>query len=208
MTTTPLQASTDQLASQWQNSPKLQAAVDAPLAAIREEVLPAFDAIETMRDIDDAEGHWLDLIGALLGLDRPAVPSDATGARFGFEGPGSSFDQAPFRGASPVAALVPLPDAIYRKLIRTRGLVVLSDGTFQTFYRAAKILDPGAVITDNRDMTIGVVTAQRPLFELAESVAALPVNAGVGIVYGVTGRFGFEGIGESFDSAPFRGRGG
>lgn len=205
---TTLQASTQLLAGQWQLSPKLLAAVDAPLAAIREEVLPALDAIEQQLDIDDAEGYWLDILGALLGIDRPAVAGAATGDRFGFEGAGVSFDTAPFRGANPVAALEPLPDEVYRKLIRTRGLVVLSDGTFQTFFKAAMILDPGAVVTDNRDMTLGVVTTQRSMFELADSVDALPLNAGVGIVYGVPGRFGFEGIGEPFDTAPFRGRGG
>lgn len=210
MTTTRLQASIELLAGQWALSPKLQAAVDAPLATIREEVLPALDRIERMLDIDDAEGVWLDIIGAILGLDRPAVATAATGERFGFEGTTGAvgFDQAPFHGANPVSALEPLPDEVYRKLIRTRGLVVLSDGTFQTFYKAAKILDPGARVSDNRNMTVSVVTTERTLFELAESVDALPLNAGVQIIYGVTGRFGFEGIGESFDSAPFRGRGG
>ena len=205
-----LQASTNLLAGQWQLSPKLLAAIDAPLAAIREEVLPALERIEQMRDIDDAEGVWLDILGSLLGLDRPAVPGSTTGDRFGFEGATGAvgFDQAPFRGANPVAALEPLPDEVYRKLIRTRGLVVLSDGTFQTFFKAAMILDPGAIVTDNRDMTLSVVTTERPMFELAESVDALPLNAGVGIIYGVVGRFGFDGIGEPFDTAPFRGRGG
>ena len=82
-----LEASTELLAGQWKRSDRMLAAVDAPLAAIREEVLPAFDELVLQRNIDTAEGAWLDYLGTRVGIDRPSIPTTATGDRFGFEGP-------------------------------------------------------------------------------------------------------------------------
>ena len=150
------------------------------------EVLDAFADIERMRDIDEAEGYWLDLIGRLLGIDRPAFVTPPTDTRFGFAGSmGGTFDQAPFwtLGGRAGVPLSPLPDETFRRLIKARGLTVLSDGTFQTFYKAAKILDPDSSPTDNRNMMLTVVTRYRSLFELADDIGALPLNGGVGITY-------------------------
>ena len=116
-----LEASTELLAGQWQRSERMLAAVDAPLAAIREDVLPAFDELDRMRHIDTAVGAWLDYLGTRVGLDRPSIPRDTTGERFGFEGAGAGWDRAPFHGRRNLDPLVPLPDAIFRRFIRARG---------------------------------------------------------------------------------------
>ena len=204
----PLEASTDLLAGQWQRSERFLAAVDAPLGAIRDEVLPAFDALEKQRHIDTAEGAWLDYLGTRAGIDRPSVPTDATDARFGFEGFGTGFDRAPFHGASELAPLVPLPDAVFRRFVRARGVLIFGRGTFQEFYVACRHIDPGCRVVDNRDMTVSVVTTMGKTFELADSVGALPRPAGVLVIYSEPGRWGFEGFGEPWDTAPFRGSGG
>ena len=202
-----LEASTDLLAGQWYRSTRMLAAVDAPLAAIREGVMPAFDELEKQRHIDTAEGAWLDYLGTRVGLDRPSIPRDTTGERFGFEGAGAGFDRVPFHGRRNLDPLVPLPDAIYRRFIRARGVLIFGRGTFQEFHVACRHIDPGCRVTDNRDMTVGVQTTMQSTFELADSAGALPRAAGVQVVYGAPGLWGFEGAGEPWDTAPFRGSG-
>ena len=202
-----LEASTELLAGQWARSERFLAAVDAPLAAIREEVLPAFDELDRMRHIDTAVGAWLDYLGTRVGLDRPSIPRDTTGERFGFEGPGAGWDRAPFHGRRNLDPLVPLPDAIFRRFIRARGVLIFGRGTFQEFFTACRHIDPGCLVIDNRDMTVGVQTTMQGTFELADSSGALPRAAGVQILYGSPGLFGFEGAGEGWDRAPFRGSG-
>ena len=202
-----LEASTELLAQQWQNSPKLMAAIDAPLETIRESVLPPFDTLDRMRTIENAEGVWLDFLGRKLGIDRPTISVSATSARFGFEGAtrATGFDRAPFHGSREEDPIVPLPDALFRRLVRARGVVVRFDGSIQMFVRACRHIDPSCSVVDNRDMTVTIVTDEQDFFELAESAGALPRTAGVGIIYSQLGLFGFEGIGEGFDQAPFRG---
>ena len=202
-----LEASTELLAGQWQRSERMLAAVDAPLAAIREDVLPAFDELDRMRHIDTAAGAWLDYLGTRVGLDRPSIPRDTTGERFGFEGAGAGWDRAPFHGRRNLDPLVPLPDAIFRRFIRARGVLVFGRGTFQEFHVACRHIDPGCRVTDNRNMTVGVQTTMQATFELADESGALPRAAGVMVVYGAPGLFGFEGAGEGWDRAPFRGSG-
>ena len=83
--------------------------------------------------IDTAEGVWLDYLGTRLGLKRPATTDPALDDRFGFDMAGLGFDQAPFRGDAANDAVYPLPDAVYRKLLRARAILLLGDGTIQTF---------------------------------------------------------------------------
>ena len=201
-----LEASTALLAGQWARSDRMLAAVDAPLAAIREEVLPAFDELVLQRNIDTAEGAWLDYLGTRVGLDRPSIPG-VDGDRFGFEGSGVGFDRAPFHGRVELAPLVPLPDAIFRRFVRARGVLIFGKGTFQEFFVACRHIDPGCRVFDNRDMTMIVQTTQKAVFELADSVGALPRSAGVQVIYAEPGLWGFEGPGEPWDTAPFRGSG-
>ena len=55
-------------------------------------------------------------------------------------------------------------------------------------------------------MTVGVQTTMQSIFELADEVGALPRAGGVQVVYGQPGLWGFEGAGEPWDTAPFRGQ--
>ena len=104
-----------------------------------------------------------------------------------------------------MGVLQPLPDEIFRRFVKARGILVFSAGSFQDFWLACRIIDPAARIVDNRDMTVAIVTTRQSQFELADRIGALPRTAGVMIVYSQPGRFGFEGSGETFDTAPFQG---
>ena len=112
---------------------------------------------------------------------QPPIPSLDT--RWGFDLAGAGFDQYPFRGDAANDAVYPLPDAIYRRFVKARGLTVLSDGTFATYVKAVRFIDPNATVVDNRDMTVTVTTALQSLMELADASGVLPRTAGVMVIY-------------------------
>ena len=169
-----------------------------------ETSLTALDRIKLMRSIDGAEGVWLDWLAARLGLTRPATSDPSADPRFGFDDAGDPFDNQPFRGDAVNDSFYPLPDSLFRRLLRARAILILGDGTTATFGRAVRAIDDGAQVTDNRDMTVRIVTTQEELFELADSAGALPRTAGVLIIYADPERFGFDAAGQPFDNAPFR----
>ena len=54
-----------------------------------------------------------------------------------------------------------LPDALYRRLVKARAIMVLGDGTIYTFSRAVREIDESAAVQDQRNMTVRVVTSRR-----------------------------------------------
>ena len=199
-----LEASNDLLVGYWAGSPRLRGSIDAMLDPLRDDVLPALDRLRLMRSIDDAEGVWLDYLGVRYGLRRPSTTDPAQDDRFGFDDAGAGFDQHPFAGDAANDSVYPLPDALYRCLVRARAILDLGDGTVQTFGRAVRAIDPSATVLDNRDMTIRVLTNNEPLLTLADEIGALPRTAGVQLVYAARDAFGFDQAGVGFDQAPFR----
>ena len=187
-----LEATSDLVIGQWVDSPRLRAAIEAPIDAIREEVLPAFDRLTLMRHIDTAEGVWLDYLGVRVGIRRPATTDPSADLRFGFTGPTQSrgFDTVPFSGDAANAAVYPLPDAVFRRFVRSRAVLVLGDGSVQTFAKGVRQIDPSARVRDNRDMTVSVYSDLAVFFELADAVNALPKNCGC--ESGISGAFRFR----------------
>ena len=201
--TVKLDASSDLVIGQWAGSPKLRAVIDAVVETLRESAVPALERIKRMLDIDTAEGVWLDYIGVRLGMVRPSTTDPAIDRRFGFDDAGLGFDNVPFRGVSENDAVYPLPDVLYRKLLKARAVLLLGDGTVQTFARGVRMIDPSASVQDQRNMTVRVVTSMRSLIVLADQFGALPRTGGVDIVYVDRGRFGYDLAGVPFDQGPF-----
>lgn len=179
--TTPALA--DLLIGQWQQAPRLTGVV-AVLQTLQDAAVAAKDRIALMRDIDQAEGVWLDYLGLLVGVKRPGVSDPTLDERFGFDTAGETFDTAPFRGAAVNDAIYPLPDPVYRRMVKARTITVLSDGTIFSLAKAVKQVDATANVFDFRDMTVLVGTSQRRFMELADEIGALPRTAGVRILYG------------------------
>ena len=171
------------LIQQWQNSPRIRGIVTDVITTARDEMMTALERVDVMRNVVTAEGIWLDYIGERLGLPRPSTADPALDRRFGFATAGEPFDVKPFRGAAANDALFPLPDVLYRRLVRARLVTVYGDGTFATFVRALGEVDSDATATDNRDMTVSIVTNSEDLVTLADELGALPRTAGVGLVY-------------------------
>ena len=180
-----LQTTTDLLIGQWATAPRLEAAIEAPLDVLRDEVCVALTALDRMREIDNAEGVWLDYLGVRVGIRRPSTTDPAADLRWGLEGPPQSrgFDQVPFAGDEVNAAVYPLPDAVFRRFVRARVVLIFGDGTAQTFARGVQEIDPDAILVDNRDMTVDVTTLYVEVLELADSTGALPRSAGVTVTY-------------------------
>ena len=198
-----ISASIDLLIGQYRAAEVLRGAVQTFIDALRIHIDEPLARLELMRQIDEAEGVWLDYIGRRVGLRRPYSTRVATDPRFGFDEAGTGFGQAPFAGDAVNDATGPIGDPMFRRFIRARAILLHGDGTLATFERAAQAIDPGARVADQFDMRVRVSTAIRWQFELADSAGALPRNAGVGIIYAERGRFGFDEAGVGFDLGPF-----
>ena len=172
------------LIGQWVASPRLTGIV-AIIQRIMDDAVDAADRIQLMQDIDEAEGVWLDYIGVRLGIRRPSVSDPSMDDRFGFNDAGVGFNQDPFRGAAVNDAVYPLPDSIYRRLVKARAVTVLGDGSIETFGKAVRAVDANARVHDYRNMSVLIVTSQRSFMELADSIGALPRTAGVMVRYGL-----------------------
>ena len=198
-----IQSSSDLVIGQWESSTILRGLVDIYKDAMQDEAVVAVEAVTDMRLIEKAEGVHLDWVGRKLGLARPSTTDPAQDTRFGFDEAGVAFDQRPFFGDQENAAVFPLPDATYRRMLRARAIALLSDGTMAALIRSIHAIDPGAVVSDQRDMTIRVVTSSQRQLELADEIGALARNSGVNIRYVDPDRFGFDEAGDSFDQSPF-----
>ena len=177
-----LRASSDLLIGQWAHSPTIVALVDAYVQQAQ-GIRDSIDELAIGRTLAAAKGVWLDWIGDRIGLPRPHAGSPADDPRFGFDNAGFGFDTVPFRGEPINDATFPLPDAAYRRLLAARLVAVRSDATLRSIERAIRLVDPGATVQDQRDMSIRVVTEQRGLVELADASGCLPCPAGVRIDY-------------------------
>ena len=198
-----VESSIDQLISQWQGAPKIQALIEVYRDLMVEDVLPALETLRLMRLIESSEGIHLDYLGRRLGVQRPSTVDRAQDPRFGFESAGQGFDQVPFAGDRANDAVFPLPDAVFRLFLRARAITLLSDGTTTALALSIRAIDPSASVTDRRNMTVRVVTSRQSLLEAADEAGCLARNAGVGIIYADRDRFGFEAAGTSFDQGPF-----
>ena len=197
-----LEASSDLLIGQWEHSPRIVALVDAYVTQAQ-QIRDSIDELRIGRTLDRAVGVWLDWIGDRVGLRRPYTPNPTIDPRFGFDDAGVGFDVVPFRGDASNDATFPLPDATYRHLLKARFVTIRSDATFRSIKRAVQYVDPGASVQDRRNKTLRIVTSRRSLLELADRIGALPVSAGVGLVFADRDRFGFDESGVGFDQGAF-----
>ena len=173
----------DLMLDQWRETTRLRGIVTDIIQPIQDDALAAAARLELMQDVDEAVGVWLDRIGKKVGIIRPEITDPALDPRFGFDQAGRGFDQVPFRGAMANDAVFPMPDSVFRRLVKARAITVLGDGTAQTFRQAVLQVDPGATVVDNRNMTLTVTTTQQAILEVADSIGAMPRTAGVDVIY-------------------------
>ena len=163
------------LIQQWQQAPRMRALVDALQGVMDDHLVKPLANMEERLRIDTAEGVWLDFIGERLMLPRPAtIVTDY--AFFGFHGSGGvGFDQGPF--ATVVEALsprVPVGDVFYRRLVRMRAEVLLTDGSVPALEAVARKVLPRAEYVDHGDMS---VTVRNPFRDRADWNILATLNA-------------------------------
>ena len=182
----------------------LRKIIDIFLGVMRDYILGPISQVGDQLSVDKAEGVWLDYLGARVGLVRPESYNAALDDRFGFDQSGQPFDAHPFLGVETSETVsFPIADDIYRRIVKARGIAVLSDGNFWDFARAVRAIDSTASISDKQNMTVRVVTDNDFILRLADTLGALPRPAGVQLVIAPRGQFGYDESGVPFDQGPF-----
>ena len=175
-------ASTDLLITQWRDSPKFRALIDAWITLLTEENVAPIDRLAMMRNVRTAEGVFLDYIGQRLGVQRPYVNRDDITALFGFAPHGRPFDQGRFAALDSLEPQVPLGDHSYRQMLLAR-CEHDDDCTVAVMERALRHISPVVTVRDNFDMTFTVFAENHFLIMLADRQGALPRPAGVQMLF-------------------------
>lgn len=81
--------------NQFRGSPNLLALLEAVFDRI-DNIEEIFESLRDERDIDNSEGVWLDIVGDIVGLERPHFEQDYS-TIFAFKGDEDDVDD-PFKG--------------------------------------------------------------------------------------------------------------
>ena len=196
-----LEASPKLLIDQWAGASNLNGIVRSFVGEGQVQI-DALERMEEMRQVDTAEGVWLDYIGERVGLARPSAEDYSR--TFGFDDAGVGFDQGRMRDLGPVQPRTPIGDELYRRMIKARGWLLLGYGNAGYMRRAVREIDPAAIMTDLDDMSFRVTTTQRDEMLIGDKAGALPRPAGVRMVLADINIFGFDDAGVGFDQGRMR----
>ena len=167
----------------YRTSPVMRALVQADLNLAHRQIDDRETALRKGLNLDDSTGIWLDWLGHRLGVERPLTEIGTNPEWFGFEGAGVGFDQAPFRSEIQPDPVGPLPDELYRNMLKARTITIFAIGNIQDFTAAVNEIDAAAVVTDNFDMSVTVATDLQYMVQLADDYNCLPHTAGVKVLY-------------------------
>lgn len=147
----------DLIVSEHRERPKFVAAVEASTNAAvdQQAVILAFPS---EFDLDSASGSQLDIIGLWVGRSR-FVNIPITGVYFAWGTAGVGWGQGYWAGPfDPTEGAAPLPDSIYRNLLRATIALNYWDGTVQAAIDAITPLFPdnSIIVQDNQDMSLTV----------------------------------------------------
>ena len=148
------------LLSQWRESTKMAALTRELVGVVHRRLVEPLQTLEDMRNIDLAEGVWLDYIGERLGFPRPYVSTPGVEYFDLAPSSGVGFDQAPFRSTLvDVFNLTPVVDGVYRDCLRVWAGNLLHDGTIPVMNQAVRRVFPAAYYTDGLDGTLTLTIA-------------------------------------------------
>ena len=172
----------DLLITQWQESGKMTMLMMGLMELSEREHIMPLQRLEDMRNLDLAEGIWLDYHGERLGRPRPAITG--TSIRFGFDGSdGVGFSQAPFSTTIiQLSVRVPLVDDRYRIMLKLRAGELTHDGSIPSIETAIREAFPDAYVVDAADGTMELIvdrTTYDGLIDLITDLDAWPRPAGI-----------------------------
>lgn len=155
----------------------------------------AANQIVNLINIDTARGEQLDICGRIVGIgSRPMIRSDELEV-FAYNGTAGAqpYGVAPYKGPGVEPESFPLPNYLYRVVIRAKIVKNTSPATVDDIKRGVEfILGAGfsAVVVDNQDMTMRIILNQEPAFNvkaILELFDVVPRPQGVSVEYVTSG---------------------
>lgn len=173
---------------QYRNGQKFKAWI-AILPTVSAELLQKpFEQITGLIDLDSAVGKQLDICGRIAGIDRPRILSDELRV-FGYAGTtgAANYGVAPYRDPTGELPSMPLPDYLFRLVIRAKIFKNVGNATIDTLKQAADyILQTNTTVIDGQDMTIQTLWVDDAISDtvriLIEKYDLLPRPQGVKLV--------------------------
>lgn len=145
---------------QYKNSPKLKAWLQILPAIAQQQIETPLEQIANILDIDTASGHQLDVIARIAGISsRPRITATDT-AYFGYLGTpaAANYGQAPYIGSGDQVSSFPVPDYLFRVIIRAKIYRNIATVTIDEVKDAVDfILDEDCEVIDGQDMTIEAI---------------------------------------------------
>ena len=122
--------------------------------------------------IQTADGTWLNFWGFRLNTPRPGISIGQN--VFSYDGAsGKTFDNAPFWESNDV--LIPIDDDIYRKILLSKALQLVTNGTTEDYAKILQVIFDDAFYIDNQNMTAGVILVSN----LSNTILLSMIEAGV-----------------------------
>lgn len=143
---------------QYRNSPKFKQWISVLPQILESHFVAQLEAMANILSIDDQSDEMLDIVGRIVGVERPFVDSSILGF-FGWEGNPLRLQWgAPWLPRN-ISETVLMPDAYYRILIKAKVAKNTSDATIDDIIKAVQIISGANVsaLVDNQDMTFNII---------------------------------------------------
>lgn len=186
---------------QYQNGVKFKAWIKLAPKIGTEQIQRAANQVVNMINVDTARGAQLDICGRIAGIaNRPRVTS-ADLALFGYNGtPGAqAYGLAPYKNPNTPTVTAPIPDYLFRILVRAKIIKNTSMATVDDIKNAIDfILDDDSRVVDKLDMSFQVWLTKTPstnLRYLIDNFDIIPRPQGVRLrfIERIYAHFGYAG---------------
>lgn len=151
---------------QYRNSPRLKQWLRILPRIAQANLETPLDRIINLLDIDTATGDQLDIIARIAGIDSRPRMTDEGLSYFGYAGTpnASAYGTAPYIGPGQQVASFPIPDYLFRIVVRAKIYQNVSVVTIDDVKQAVDfIIDDDSQVVDGQDMTIDVIWIKNEL---------------------------------------------
>lgn len=162
-----------------------------------EQITGPANQIVNLINIDTARGEQLDICGRIVGIgERPRIRSEELEV-FAYNGTAGAqpYNVAPYKGPDVVPESLPLPNYLYRLVIKSKIVKNVGLSTVDDVKRGVEfILGDGfsAAVVDLQDMSMRIILNKEPGFNVKSVLDAFdvaPRPQGVSLEYLSTGEF-------------------
>lgn len=185
----------DRIIWQYRNDNTFAAWIAILPGIVESDLSLPFEQIAGLINLNTARGAQLDICGRIVGVARPILRDDELNV-FAYNGVAGAqpYGVAPYKGREEEPVSLPVPDYLYRVVIRAKIMANTSRATIDDIKVATEfILGPGysARVVDNQDMStssILVILNAAPPFNvraILDTLDLIPRPQGVGLSYTV-----------------------